>query len=58
MTTSDAKRLKALKQENARLKEILTEALLEQAVTQEGLRKQWYMRCLVVRWCAECVAEA
>ena len=41
MTVSDAKRLKALEQENARLKKLLAEALLEQAVTQEVLRKKW-----------------
>lgn len=38
---SDAKRLKALEQENSRLKKLLAEALLEQAVTQEVLRKKW-----------------
>jgi putative transposase len=41
MTVSDAKRLKALEQENARLKKLLAETLLEQAVTQEVLRKKW-----------------
>lgn len=41
MTVSDAKRLKVLEQENARLKKLLAEALLEQAVTQEALRKKW-----------------
>jgi putative transposase len=41
MTVPDAQRLKALAQENARLKKFLAEALLEQAVTQEALRKQW-----------------
>ena len=41
MTVSDAKRLKGLEQENARLKKLLAEALLEQAVTQEVLRKKW-----------------
>lgn len=41
LEVSDAKRLKALEQENARLKKLLAEALLEQAVTQEGLRKKW-----------------
>jgi len=41
MTVSDAKRLKAQEQENARLKKLLAEALLEQAVTQEVLRKKW-----------------
>jgi putative transposase len=38
---SDAKRLKALEQENVRLKKLLAETLLEQAVTQEVLRKKW-----------------
>lgn len=41
LEVSDAKRLKALEQENARLKKLLAEALLEQAVTQEALRKKW-----------------
>jgi len=41
MTVSDAKRLKVLEQENARLKNVLAEALLEQGVTQEALRKKW-----------------
>ena len=41
LDVSDAKRLKALEQENARLKKLLAEAVLEQAVTQEVLRKKW-----------------
>ena len=41
MTVPGAKRLKALEQENARLKKLLAETLLEQAVTQEVLRKKW-----------------
>ena len=41
LEVSDAKRLKALEQENARLKRLLAEALLEQAVTREVLRKKW-----------------
>ena len=41
LEVSDAKRLKALEQENARLKQLLAEAVLEQAVTQEVLRKKW-----------------
>lgn len=41
LEVSDAKRLKALELENARLKRLLTEALLEQAVTREVLRKKW-----------------
>lgn len=41
MDVSDAKRLKALEAENARLKKLLAEALLENEVTQEVLRKKW-----------------
>ena len=40
LEVSDAKRLKALELENARLKRLLAEALLEQAVTREVLRKK------------------
>jgi len=39
MDVSDAKRLKALESENARLKKLLAEALLENEVTKEVLRK-------------------
>ncbi len=39
MDVSDAKRLKALETENARLKKLLAESLLEQEVTREVLRK-------------------
>jgi len=41
MDVSDAKRLKALEAENARLKKLLAEAILEQEVTREVLRKKW-----------------
>lgn len=41
MDVSDAKRLKALEAENARLKKLLAEALLETEVTKEILRKKW-----------------
>ena len=47
-----AKRLKALEQENARLKKLLAEALLEQAVTPRGTSKKVVRasaRCEVVR---------
>ena len=40
LEVSDAKRLKALEQENTRLKKVLAEAVLEQAVTQEVLQKK------------------
>ncbi len=41
MNVSDAKRLKALEAENARLKKLLAEAMLEQEATREVLRKKW-----------------
>jgi putative transposase len=41
MEVSDAKRLKALETENARLKKLLAESLLENEVTREALRKKW-----------------
>ena len=41
LTISDAKRLKALEAENTRLKKLLAEAMLEQEVTREVLRKKW-----------------
>jgi putative transposase len=41
MDVSDAKRLKALESENTRLKKLLAEALLENEVTKEVLRKKW-----------------
>jgi putative transposase len=41
MDISDAKRLKALELENARLKKLLADALLENEVTKEALRKKW-----------------
>ena len=41
MDVSDAKRLKELETENTRLKKLLAEALLEQEVTREVLKKKW-----------------
>ena len=41
MSVSDAKRLKDLETENARLKKLLAESLLENEVTREALRKKW-----------------
>jgi putative transposase len=40
MSVSDAKRLKELTIENARLKKLLAESLLENEVTREVLRKK------------------
>lgn len=41
MSVPDAKRLKELESENARLKKILAETLLEAEVVKEALRKKW-----------------
>lgn len=41
MNVSDAKRLKELETENARLKRLLAESMLENEVTKEALRKKW-----------------
>jgi putative transposase len=41
MDVSDAKRLKALEAENARLKKLLAETMLENEVAKEALRKKW-----------------
>ena len=41
MEVSDAKKLKVLEGENARLKRLLAEAMLENEVTREALRKKW-----------------
>ena len=41
MEVSDAKRLKALEAENARLKKLPAESMLENEVTREGLRNKW-----------------
>lgn len=41
LTVFDAKRLKELETENARLKQLLAEAMLENKVTKEALRKKW-----------------
>jgi len=41
LEVSDVKRLKALESENSRLKKLLAEAMLENEVTKEALRKKW-----------------
>ena len=41
MDVSDAKRLKSLEAENARLKKLLAESMLENEVTREALRKKF-----------------
>ncbi len=41
MDVADAKRLKTLESENARLKKLLAEAMLENEAVREVLRKKW-----------------
>ena len=41
LDVSDARRLKALEAENAKLKKLLAESMLENEVTKEALRKKW-----------------
>jgi putative transposase len=41
MSVPDAKRLRELEAENARLKKLLAESILENEVTREALRKKW-----------------
>jgi putative transposase len=41
MTVPESKRLRDLETENARLKKLLAESLLEIEVTREVLRKKW-----------------
>ena len=41
MDVSEARRLKALEEENAKLKKLLAESMLENEVTREALRKKW-----------------
>ena len=42
MSVPDAKRLKALETENARLKKLLAEQMLENEVIKDVLRKKWW----------------
>jgi putative transposase len=41
MSVSDAKRLKELEADNARLKRMLANAMLENEITKEALQKKW-----------------
>jgi putative transposase len=41
MDVSEAKRLKALEEENARLKKLLAESMLNEAALKELLTKKW-----------------
>lgn len=41
MAVSDAKLLRQLEQDNARLKKLLAEWMLENETTREVLRKKW-----------------
>lgn len=52
MSVTDAKRLKALEIENARLKKLLAESVLENEITREALRKKWWAHRHAASWCA------
>lgn len=41
MSVPEAKRLKELESENARLKKLLAESMLENEIVKEALRKKW-----------------
>lgn len=41
MSVPDAKHLRELEAENARLKKLLAESILENEMTREALRKKW-----------------
>ena len=41
LEANDVKRLRTLEAENAKLKKLLAETLLENEVTKEALRKKW-----------------
>lgn len=50
MTISEAQRLKALEAENARLKRLLAEAMLDNAALKEVVGRKWYAHKPSVRW--------
>jgi len=54
MDVPDAKRLKSLEAENARLKKLLAETMLENEVVKEALRKTWSPHRFVGSWCGGC----
>ena len=54
MDVSDAKKLKALELENARLKKLLAESMLENEVSREALRKKWLPHQRDASWCGGC----
>jgi putative transposase len=51
MSVSDAKRLRELETENARLKKLLAESMLENVVSREALRKKWRPQRPGGCWC-------
>lgn len=50
MTISEAQRLKALEAENARLKRLLAEAMLDNAALKEVVGRKWLAHKPSVRW--------
>ena len=54
MDVSDAKRLNERESEHARLKRLLADAMLENEVTREALRRQWLRHRHAANWCGTC----
>jgi putative transposase len=54
MDVSDAKRLKALETENARIKKLLADAMLEYGVANEEHRSTWSPPRRGASWCGGC----
>ena len=50
MDLSDAKRLKQLEDENARLKRLLSDAMLDRAIVAPLVRAQWRGSCSRISW--------
>jgi len=50
MSISDAKRLKQLEEENAKLKKLLAEAMLDVAVLKDITSRKWWRPPLVEPW--------
>jgi hypothetical protein len=50
MTVSEAKRLKALQDENAKLKRLLAEQMLDMAAMKELLSRKWCRRAKSRHW--------
>jgi putative transposase len=54
LDVSDTPHLEALEADNARLKKLLAETLLENEVTKEALRNKWWLRRRSMNWYSGC----